>query len=273
MTWNGAGGSLILSQSRHVNFSRTCWTTFHWRGIVQNASFTLKAGDGLGIIGPSASGKSTLARALVGAWSPLRGAIRLDGAMLGQWAPDRLGTSIGYLSQDVELLDGTIAQNIARFDRGAPSEAIIAAARSAGVHEMIVQLPEGYDTPIGDRGLVLSAGQRQRIGLARALYGNPFLVVLDEPNSDLDAEGDVALSRAVVEVRARGGIIVVIAHRPSALARLDTLMVMGKGHIQAFGPKEDVLRQATQQAGTPGASPRLKVISEGVDAQERPVAS
>ncbi len=231
---------------------------------VQNVSFSLKAGDGLGIIGPSASGKSTLARALVGAWLPLRGSIRLDGALLGQWSPDRLGASIGYLSQDVELMDGTIAENIARFDPDATSESIIEAARSAGAHDIIVQLAEGYDTPIGDRGLVLSAGQRQRIGLARALYGAPFLVVLDEPNSNLDAEGDAALTRAVGGVRARGGIIVVIAHRPSALAGLDTLMVLSKGQVQAFGPKDEVLRQTTQPAG----QTRLKVISEGPTAQE-----
>lgn len=242
--------------------------------IVQNASFALKAGDGLGIIGPSASGKSTLARALVGAWLPLRGAIRLDGALIGQWSPDRLGASIGYLSQDVELMEGTIAQNIARFDPDATSESVIAAARSAGVHEMIVQLVEGYDTPIGNRGLVLSAGQRQRVGLARALYGAPFLVVLDEPNSNLDAEGDAALTRAVAEVRARGGIVIVIAHRPSALAGLDTLMVMGKGQVQAFGPKDDVLRQATQQAAAAAAGgSRLKVISDGAAAAERPVGT
>jgi PrtD family type I secretion system ABC transporter len=186
--------------------------------VVQDVSFTLVSGQGLGIIGPSASGKSSLVRMIVGAWSPARGRIRLDGAALDQWSPDALGHHVGYLPQDVDLFSGTVAENIARFEPDAESQAIIGAARAAGVHDLIVGLPQGYETEIGEQGQVLSAGQRQRIGLARALYGDPFLVVLDEPNSNLDTEGEGALTQAIIGVRERGGIVIVVAHRPSALA-------------------------------------------------------
>jgi ATP-binding cassette subfamily C protein PrsD len=207
------------------------------RITVQNADFSLKAGDGLGIIGPSAAGKTSLARALIGVWRPLRGSVRLDGATLDQWHPETLGAFLGYLPQTVELLDGTVADNIARFDPAVNSAAVIAAAEAAGVHEMIVQLPQGYETPVGTDGSQLSAGQRQRIGLARALYGDPFLVLLDEPNSNLDAAGEVALERAVSAVRARGGIAILIAHRPSALAQVNHVCFMREGRIEAFGPR------------------------------------
>jgi ATP-binding cassette subfamily C protein len=227
------------------------------RPVIQGVSFSLEAGDGLGIIGPSGSGKSTLARALVGVWQPMwpqmrmGGSIRLDGATLDQWAPDDLGRYIGYLPQDVSLFAGTIAENIARFDTAAASEAILAAAKAAGVHDMIVQLPEGYQTVVGEGGVGLSAGQRQRIALARALYGDPFLVVLDEPNSNLDAAGEAALTQAIQSIRARGGIAIVIAHRPSALAAVDKVLAMTKGQVQAFGPKSEVLRQVLQAAPAP----------------------
>ncbi len=155
---------------------------------------------------------------LVGVWQPARGKVRLDGATLDQWTPEALGQHIGYLPQDVELLTGTVAENIARFAPTPIAEAIIAAAKAAGVHDLIVSMPEGYETSIGEQGTSLSAGQAQRIALARALYGDPFLVVLDEPNSNLDAEGDEALTRAILGVRARSGIVVVVAHRPSAIA-------------------------------------------------------
>lgn len=220
------------------------------RAIVQNASFRLAAGDGLGIIGPSASGKSTLVRALVGAWLPQRGQVRLDDATLDQWTPEALGRNIGYLPQDIELFEGSVAENIARFDPEADGAGIIAAATAAGVHTMILNLPQGYDTRIGEGGAALSAGQRQRIALARALYGDPFLVVLDEPNSNLDADGDVALTQAIASVRQRGGVVIVIAHRPSALAGLDLLIVMAAGQIQALGPKDEVLRGAVQMASS-----------------------
>jgi ATP-binding cassette subfamily C protein len=213
------------------------------RIVVSDASFTLRSGNGLGIIGPSASGKSSLARMIVGVWQPVRGKIRLDNAALDQWDPDILGGHIGYLPQDVELLAGTVAENIARFDPDADAGAIIAAARAAGVHDLAVGLRDGYDTQIGEQGAALSAGQQQRIALARALYGDPFLVVLDEPNSNLDAEGEEALANAILGVRARGGIVIVIAHRPSALAGVDFVLAMGQGRVQVFGPKDEVLRR------------------------------
>ena len=172
------------------------------------------AGNGLGVIGPSGSGKSSLIRALVGVWQPVRGKVRLDGAALDQWSSDVLGRHIGYLPQDVELFAGTVAQNICRFDPEATSDDIIAAAKEAGVHEMIIKMRDGYNTQVGEQGTSLSAGQAQRVALARALYGDPFLIVLDEPNSNLDTEGDEALTRAIRAARERGAIVVVVAHRP-----------------------------------------------------------
>ncbi|GGZ01394.1 type I secretion system permease/ATPase [Novosphingobium colocasiae] len=213
--------------------------------------FKLAAGDALGIIGPSAAGKTTVARALAGVWKPLRGAIRLDGATLEQWDPERLGTALGYLPQTVELLEGTVGENIARFDPAASSEQIIAAARAAGMHDMIVALPQGYDTPAGTDGQALSAGQRQRIGLARALYGDPFLLVLDEPNSNLDAEGEAALEGAITGTRARGGIVIIIAHRPSALSRVSHVLFLRAGKQEAFGPRDEVLRAITRTSSAP----------------------
>ncbi len=215
--------------------------------VVQDVSFVLKAGNGLGVIGPSASGKSSLARMLVGVWQPARGKICLDGATFDQWAPEAIGRHIGYLPQDVELIAGTVAQNIARFDLDADPKAIIAAAQAAGVHELIVNLSAGYETEIGEQGSSLSAGQQQRIALARALYGDPFLVVLDEPNSNLDNEGEDALTRAILGIRARSGIAVVIAHRPSALAGVDYILVMQQGRAQAFGPKDEVLAKVLRR--------------------------
>ena len=226
------------------------------RIIVQDVSFRVGAGSGLGVIGLSASGKTSLARALVGVWRPVRGSVRLDSASLDQWSPEALGRHIGYLPQSVELFDGTIAQNIARFDPQATAEAIVAAAEAAGVHGMIVHLPQGYDTRIGEGGTGLSAGQRQRVALARALYGDPFLVVLDEPNSNLDNEGEQALTEAILGVRRRGGVVVVVAHRPSALAGIDLVLMMAGGRVQAFGPKEEVLPKVLRQPVPP---PRVAV--------------
>lgn len=230
------------------------------RIVVQDVSFSLQGGHGLGIIGPSGSGKSSLARLLIGVWQPARGRIRLDGASLEQWPADILGACIGYLPQDVELLAGTVAQNIARFSTPVDAEAVIGAATAAGVHDLIVNLPDGYETQVGEGGTALSAGQAQRVALARALYGDPFLVVLDEPNSNLDSEGDEALSRAIMGVRARGGIVIVVAHRPSAIMSVDLLLMMNQGRVQTFGPKEEVLARVVQRDG---AGPRpLKVVPE-----------
>ncbi|WP_342165028.1 type I secretion system permease/ATPase [Methylobacterium sp. SD21] len=226
------------------------------RLVVQEVGFTLAAGQALGVIGPSASGKSSLGRVLAKIWTPARGTVRLDGAALDQWSHASLGPHLGYLPQHVELFAGTIAQNIARFDPAASAEAVTAAARAAGAHELILRLSEGYDTPIGPDGAGLSAGQGQRIGLARALYGNPFLVVLDEPNANLDGEGEAALTQAIAGVRTRGGICVVIAHRPSALAAVDLVLVMGEGRAVAFGPRDEVLRQVMRPAPVP--SPTAK---------------
>jgi PrtD family type I secretion system ABC transporter len=228
--------------------------------IVQDVTFALEAGHGLGIIGPSGSGKSSLARALVGVWQPFRGKVRLDGAALDQWAGDVLGRHIGYLPQDVELFAGTVAQNICRFDPDANSGAIIAAAKEAGVHQLIIKMRDGYDTQIGEQGTALSAGQAQRVALARALYGDPFLIVLDEPNSNLDTEGDEALTRAVRGARERGAIVVVVAHRPVGIEAVDQLLVLKDGRMQAFGPKETVLGQVLQRVAPP--SP-IKIVSEG----------
>ncbi|MGQ0680781.1 type I secretion system permease/ATPase [Bradyrhizobium sp.] len=221
--------------------------------LVADVSFHLKAGSGLGIVGASGSGKSSLVRALVGAWRPLRGVIRLDGASLDQWSADALGDHIGYLPQDVELFEGTIAENIARFAPDASMESVLAAASAAGIHQLIVSLPDGYNTEIGEQGAMLSAGQRQRVALARALFGNPFLVVLDEPNSNLDIEGEEALTRAILGVRARGGIVVIVAHRSSALVAVDFVMTMLHGRQQAFGPKEEVASLVARREAAPAA--------------------
>ncbi|WP_244424780.1 type I secretion system permease/ATPase [Methylobacterium nodulans] len=229
------------------------------RVVVQDVSLALQASQGLGVIGPSASGKSSLVRALVGVWPPLRGKVRLDGAALDQWSSGALGAHIGFLPQEAELFAGTIAENISRFEPQADPSLAIAAARAAGVHELILRLPEGYDTRIGEASAGLSAGQRQRIGLARALYRDPFLVVLDEPNANLDSEGENALTQAILGVRQRGGICVVVAHRPSALAAVDTVLVMAEGRAQAFGPKDEVLKRVLQPVAPspPLAQPSL----------------
>jgi ATP-binding cassette subfamily C protein len=213
------------------------------RTLLSGINFSLRAGSWLGIIGPSGAGKSTLARALVGILPPLEGSVRLDGAELSQWQPDQLGRHVGYLPQDIELFDGTVAENIARLAAHPDSDAVMAAARRAGAHALITGLPEGYDTLIGQGGMTLSAGQRQRIGLARALFGSPFLIVLDEPTSSLDAEGDQALRRAVETARLARSIVVVIAHRPSTIAGCDHVLVLSNGKQAAFGPRETVLRE------------------------------
>jgi PrtD family type I secretion system ABC transporter len=231
--------------------------------VVQDVRFSMKRGDALGIIGPSASGKSSLARMLVNVWSPVRGEIRLDDATLDQWSPTALGKHIGYLPQDVELFAGTVAQNISRFEADPNPNAIIAAATASGVHELVLHMPDGYQSQVGEDGEALSAGQRQRVGLARALYGEPFLVVLDEPNSNLDAEGEAALTRAILGVRARGGIAIVIAHRPSALAAVDQVLVMANGRQQVLGARDEVLRHVLQLPASAPSSTKTEPLSNG----------
>lgn len=210
--------------------------------LLSEVAFEIRAGQAAGIIGPSAGGKTTLVRALTGIWPCLRGAVRLDDAEIGQWTEEAIGRHLGYLPQNVCLLDATVAQNISRLASVRDDAAVVEAAKAAGVHEMILRLPDGYQTPLGSEGAALSAGQRQRIGLARALYGNPFLVVLDEPNANLDSDGETALRDAITAIRARGGICVVVAHRPSALAAVDLVGLVQNGRLAAFGPKEEVLR-------------------------------
>ena len=232
------------------------------RPTVTGIGFALEAGSALGIIGPSGSGKSTLSRVLVGAWPAAGGKVRLDGASLDQWDREALGRHIGYLPQGVELFDGTIADNIARFEEDADPNAIVAAAQAAGAHELILRFEDGYRTRIGEGGSLLSAGQRQRIGLARALYRNPFFVVLDEPNANLDAEGEAAVVRAIAAVRAHGGIAVVVAHRPSAIGAVDRVLVMEGGRQKAFGPREAVLGQVLKPA--PGNGKGFPATGHGV---------
>ncbi|GGH19475.1 type I secretion protein [Alsobacter metallidurans] len=229
--------------------------------LLSDVSFELPAGSALGVIGPSGGGKTTLARALTGVWSPLRGAVRLDGAELAQWPEDSLGRSVGYLPQDVSLMDATVAENIARLDHDADPKAIVAAAAAANVHELIVQLPEGYQTALGVQGAALSAGQRQRIGLARALYGDPFLVVMDEPNSNQDGEGEAALTTAIEAVKARGGVAVVIAHRPSALTAVDFIAVIKGGKLVTFGPKNEILGAAAPRPVRSNTQPFARPVS------------
>jgi len=216
---------------------------WHQLNLRSEATFELAAGEALGLIGPSASGKSSLARALVGVWKPASGTVHLDGIPIERWSAEALGRHIGFLPQDIELFDGSITENIARFEASPDPNAVISAAQAAGIHEMVLALPDGYETRIGEDGAILSAGQRQRVALARTLYRDPFLIVLDEPNSNLDAEGERALTSAIKNVRERGGIVIVIAHRPSALIAVDRVAAMAQSRIQAFGAKEDILRQ------------------------------
>ena len=224
------------------------------KAFVAPLTLELKAGQALGIIGPSGSGKSTLAKCLVGILPTLSGAVRFDGSELTHWAEDKHKQIIGYLPQDLQLFHGTVAQNIARFDAAATPEAVIEAARLADLHDMISRLPDGYDTIIGPSGFALSGGQMQRIALARALYGNPFLIVLDEPNSSLDSQGEGALAKALFAMKEKGSIIVIIAHRPSALAAVDFVLYLNEGQVQALGPKKEVLSKVLSPVSSQGAA-------------------
>ena len=235
--------------------------------IIKGIGFNAPAGSMIGVIGPSASGKSTLAKALVGVWKPQHGVVRLDAADIANWDKSQLGPHLGYLPQDIELFEGTISDNIARFSVVDPDKVVLA-ARTASVHEMILMLPNGYDTVIGEGGINLSGGQRQRIGLARAIYGSPRLIVLDEPNAHLDEVGERALALALQQIKLTGATVFVIAHRTSILAQVDRLLVMNAGTISLYGPRDQVLAQlnAPQLAARqkPGAHAGTDVASADV---------
>jgi PrtD family type I secretion system ABC transporter len=234
------------------------------RLTARNVSFGAKAGMVIGILGASASGKSSLVRAIVGAWQPTHGHVRLDGASLDQWPSAQRGRFIGYVPQSIDLLDGTIAENISRFDNDHDEAAIIRAAEAAGVHKMVVRLPGGYEHRVGEGGRQMSGGQRQRIALARALYKEPFLVVMDEPNSNLDSEGDRALAEAIANIRKRSGITIIVAHRRSVLSLLDSVLFMEDGLVKAFGPRDAVLKSLEQRnARVAHASRAALAVIEG----------
>lgn len=216
------------------------------QAALKNVSFTVEPGQAVGVIGASGAGKSTLAKALTGAWRPMSGRIRLDGASLEQYDPDSLGRYIGYLPQRVQLFDGTIAENIARLSPQMDEAAVIAAAKQANAHEMILNLPDGYDTRVTAGGGRLSGGQMQRVGLARAMYGDPVLLVLDEPNSNLDNEGSEAVNTAIKRLKAAGMSVLIMAHRPAAIKECDTLLMLEAGMVRAFGPKEKVLSEVVK---------------------------
>jgi ATP-binding cassette, subfamily C, bacterial len=214
----------------------------HQKASLRMMSFNMVPGQALGVIGASASGKSTLARVLAGVWRPASGSVRLDGAALDQYHPDVLGSYIGYLPQDVVLFDGTVADNIARMTLQPDAAQIVEAAKKAGAHEMILGLPNGYDTAVASGGGRLSGGQKQRIGLARAFYGDPVMLVLDEPNSNLDSDGQDALNLAIRQAKETGTIVIIMAHRPAGIAECDLILIVDQGTVKAFGPRDDILK-------------------------------
>lgn len=224
--------------------------------FVQNVNLRIPAGASVAVVGPSASGKSTLLRLIAGVWLPRNGVVRIDGADIKQWRREDLGPHIGYLPQDVELIEGTIAENIARHGE-IVSDKVIAAAQAAGVHEMILQLPEGYSTQVGVAGAYLSGGQRQRVALARALYGDPPLLILDEPNANLDEAGELALDMALQSLRKKGQTVLIVSHRPTAIRNCDLMLMMQTGQVTLYGPRDQVLAvlaKAAQAVGQPGAA-------------------
>jgi ATP-binding cassette subfamily C exporter for protease/lipase/ATP-binding cassette subfamily C protein EexD len=213
--------------------------------ILSNISFELAAGEALAVLGPSAAGKSTLARLLTGVWAPSAGTLRLDGADLAKWPRVDLGPWIAYVPQDVELFDGTVAENIARLGE-VDSEAVVQAAKRANAHEMILALDNGYETPVGEHGARLSPGQRQRVALARALFGNSRIAVFDEPNSNLDGEGEIALAQAMSRLRKDSITSIVVTHRPSLIAHVDKILMLSAGRVQKFGPAAEVMKALQQ---------------------------
>lgn len=235
------------------------------RQVIRGMSFRMQAGQALAIIGPSAAGKSTFCKLLLNIWQPTAGKVRIDGADITNWDSERLGPFIGYLPQDVELFAGTVAENIARMGE-VDSQAVIEAAQQAGVHHMILRLPRGYDTQIGELGGALSGGQRQRIGLARALYGKPRLVVLDEPNSNLDEEGEASLRLAIQNLKQQGSTVVLVTHRPDILSLVDNILVMRDGQIALCGSRQKVLQQLTQAGGKANAA-RQTAVAGGQSGQ------
>jgi PrtD family type I secretion system ABC transporter len=230
--------------------------------VVADVTFSAEAGDAVGIIGPSGSGKTSLVRVLAGVWPAAKGTVRLDGSTLDQWRKHELGRHLGYLSQSIDLFDATVAENVARMDPEPDHAAVLAAGELAGADEFIRRLPMGYDTPVGESGSLLSVGQRQRIGLARALYRKPFLLILDEPNAHLDSEGDIAFEKAVTAMRTEGAILIIVAHRPSALAACNKVLVLGNGVQQAFGPRDEVLRRVTGRPLPAAGGAPLRVVSD-----------
>jgi PrtD family type I secretion system ABC transporter len=243
----------------------TLGLTVQRRILVRDVSFTLNAGEALAIVGPTGSGKSTLAKALVGLWEPAAGSVRLDGLSISDWPSAVRGAFIGYLPQNIGLFEGTIAENIARFDSNANDDEIVRVAKVAGVHDLVSRLPEGYNTVIDESGGGLSGGQVQRIGLARALYGDPALVVLDEPNSNLDSDGDVALAEAIKSLRARNAMIVITTHRTGILAAVDRMLLLANGRVQDSGTRNEVLANLRRER-TPVAGPQAAGTNPGTQA-------
>lgn len=236
------------------------------QATIRMVSFRLEPGQAMGVIGPSASGKSTLAKAIAGVWRPASGTVRLDGAALDQYSDEDLGRHVGYLPQEVVLFDGTVAENIARLAVQPDDAQVVLAAKRAGAHDMILRLPKGYDTEVSAGGGKLSGGQRQRIGLARALYGDPAVLILDEPNANLDSEGTDALNAAIVDFKARNKAVIIMAHRPAAIHHCDLLLLMEDGLRKAFGPRDEVLRQHVrnyaQVAPAQAQEPQKQQIAE-----------
>ena len=246
----------------HVRVENLVWMPAGWRRpVLRNIAFELAPGESLAVLGPSAAGKSSLARLLVGVCRPSGGYVRLDGAEICDWPNEDVGRHVGYLPQEVLLFPGTIAENIARM--GEPNaELVVEAARKVGIHEMVLRLSNGYDTPIDERGIALSGGQRQRIGLARAVYGNPCLLVLDEPNANLDSEGEAALSAAISQLKADGATVVLITHRPALLAHIDKVMVLREGVTDLYGPRKEILDRLRPRPESAQSAHRAVAVAE-----------